>query len=338
MASFTPVQAWHRATIAPFWLKKLRLRSGGDFLNMHTDQSSSAAMARPGASLPATLALLFVTIVWGTTFATMKTLQGALSPLAIMVLRFVLAAAVLAAIGWRDMRAAEWRWGLALGVLQFAGFWLQIEGLMHTSANRNAFVTGLNVLMVPLIATLFLGQRSRWRIWAACALALGGMALMFYEDAPWGWGDTVTLGGALCFAVFILTMEASAVRNAHAPLRPTRLVLALSCSVIACSVLMLAVQGEMASFAAQVAALDQQQWLVIVYLGLVASALMDIVLAWGQQRVDATRSAIIYGMEPVFAAVAAWLLIGEAMTAMAMVGAACVVAALIVSQLKAARD
>lgn len=291
-------------------------------------------MARPGTSLPATLALLFVTVVWGTTFATMKTLQDALSPLGIMVLRFTLAGAVLAAIGLRDMRAPEWRWGLTLGALQFLGFWLQIEGLMHTSANRNAFVTGLNVLMVPLIATLFLGQKNGWRIWAACALALSGMTLMFYEDAPWSVGDSLTLAGALCFAIFILTMEASAVRNAHAPLRPTRLVLALSCSVIVCSVAMLALRGHLPQFAQQVQQLDRTQWLVIVYLGLVASALMDIVLAWGQQRVDATRSAIIYGMEPVFAALAAWILIGEVMTGMAIVGAACVVAALICSQLK----
>lgn len=296
----------------------------------------TVGMARPSTSLPATLALLFVTVVWGTTFATMKTLQGALSPLGIMVLRFGLAALVLAVFAARDMRAAEWRWGLALGVLQFLGFWLQIEGLMHMSVNRNAFVTSLNVLMVPLLATVFLGQRSSWHIWGSCALALLGMGLMFYEDAPWSWGDTLTLGGALCFAVFILTMEASAVRNVHAPLRPTRLVLALSCSVIVCSLVLLGAQGNLGTLAAQLHVLDVQQWLTIVYLGLVASALMDIILAWGQQRVDATRSAIIYGMEPVFAAIVAWMLLGEAMTALAMAGAACVVAALIFSQLRSA--
>lgn len=126
------------------------------------------------------LALLLVTAVWGTTFPAMKQLTSDLSALQIIWLRFGMAALVLLPLWW-GMRRAEWRWGLGLGVLNFVAFWLQIEGLHHTTSNRNAFVTGLNVLIVPLIAWLVLHRKTSWNIWAACALAVVGMCLMFLK-------------------------------------------------------------------------------------------------------------------------------------------------------------
>jgi drug/metabolite transporter (DMT)-like permease len=121
-------------------------------------------------------ALLAVTVVWGTTFPAMKLLSAQLDALQIIWLRFVVALVVLAPL-WRGMLRPERRWGCALGVLLFLAFWLQIEGLARTSSNRNAFVTGLSVLVVPLIAMAALGRRYGWRLWAACLMALAGMAL-----------------------------------------------------------------------------------------------------------------------------------------------------------------
>ena len=91
--------------------------------------------------------------------------------------------------------------------LLFIAFWLQTEGLARTSSNRNAFVTGLNVLVVPLLAMLALGRRYGLALWAACAMALVGMTLMFHEDAPWNLGDTLTLASTLFYAVYILGLE-----------------------------------------------------------------------------------------------------------------------------------
>ncbi|HCL85214.1 MAG TPA: hypothetical protein DIC45_01595, partial [Comamonadaceae bacterium] len=96
-------------------------------------------------------ALLLVVAVWGTTFPAMKLLSAHLDALQIIWARFAIALLVLAP-AWRGLRADERRWGLLLGGLLFLAFWLQIEGLARTSSNRNAFVTGLNVLVVPLLA------------------------------------------------------------------------------------------------------------------------------------------------------------------------------------------
>ncbi|WP_312564813.1 EamA family transporter [Comamonas sp.] len=277
-------------------------------------------------------ALLAVTVVWGTTFPAMKQLTADLSALHIIWLRFGMAAVVLLPL-WLGMRRAELRWGLGLGVLNFVAFWLQIEGLSQTSSNRNAFVTGLNVLIVPLIAWLALRRRMGWNIWAACALAVAGMCLMFFEDAPWNWGDTLTLCSAVVYAIYILTMEAAALRNQAAPLRAPRMAAALAASMWACTTLMLLIQPQgMAQLYAQASALSSSGWVAMVYLGLIASAMVVVFQAWGQQHVDAMRSAIVFGLEPVFAALTAWWLIDERMGLTALCGAALMVVALIFSQ------
>lgn len=278
------------------------------------------------------LALLLITAVWGTTFPAMKQLTGELSALQIIGLRFGMAALVLLPLWW-GMRRAEWRWGLVLGVLNFVAFWLQIEGLHHTTSNRNAFVTGLNVLIVPLLACLVLGRRTRWNIWLACVLAVAGMCLMFFEDAPWNRGDTLTLCSAVVYAIYILTMEAAALRNRSAPLRATRMAAALASSMFGCTMLALLVQPRgLQQLLVQMQTMGAPQWTAMVYLGLIASALVVVLQAWGQQRVDAMRSAIVFGLEPVFAALTAWWLIDERMGLVAMLGAGLIVLALICSQ------
>jgi drug/metabolite transporter (DMT)-like permease len=283
------------------------------------------------------IALLIVVAVWGTTFPTMKLLSGQLDALQIIWARFAIALAVLLPL-WRGMRAPELRWGLLLGGLLFAAFWLQTEGLARTSSNRNAFVTGLNVLVVPLLAMLALRRRYGWALWAACAMALAGMTLMFHEDAPWNLGDTLTLASTLFYAVYILSLEECARRTAAAPLRATRMAAAQALVMCAASgALMLARHGGIAGTLHALGALEGLALASLVYLGVVASVLVVTLQAWGQQRVDAVRSAIVFGLEPVFAAATAWLLIGERLGAVGLLGAALIVAALIVSQIQPPR-
>ncbi|MCB1978566.1 MAG: DMT family transporter [Burkholderiaceae bacterium] len=275
-------------------------------------------------------ALLLVTAVWGTTFPAMKLLSAQLDALQIIWLRFAIALLVLAPL-WRGMRAQERRWGWLLGAVLFIAFWLQIEGLGRTSSNRNAFVTGLNVLVVPLLAMVLLRRRYGWRLWAACALAALGMALMFHEDAPWNLGDTLTLCSTLFYAIYILLLEACAQRNAADPLRAARMAAAqASVMCLAAFALLLARHGGL--WHAGIKGLDAPSWAALIYLGVLASVLVVTLQAWGQQRVDALRSAIVFGLEPVFAALTAWALLGERMGLLAFSGASMVVLALIWSQ------
>ena len=279
------------------------------------------------------LALLLVTVVWGTTFPAMKLLTAQLDALQIIWWRFLIALVVLGPLWW-GMRRNERRWGCLLGVLLFLAFWLQIEGLARTSSNRNAFVTGLNVLVVPLIAMAVMGRRYGWRLWVACGMALMGMVLMFHEDAPWNLGDTLTLASTLFYAIYILTLEECARHTAQQPLRATRMAAAqATVMALASTLALLARDGGSAHWMASVEHLPTNAWIALVYLGLLASVLVVTLQAWGQQRVDAMRSAIVFGLEPVFAALTAWVLLGEQLGWAGLSGAALIVSALVFSQL-----
>ncbi|MFT4241889.1 MAG: DMT family transporter [Acidovorax sp.] len=283
------------------------------------------------------MALLAVTVVWGTTFPAMKLLSARLDALQIIWLRFAIALAVLAPL-WRGMQRHERRWGCALGALLFLAFWLQIEGLAHTSSNRNAFVTGLNVLVVPLIAMAALGRRYGWQLWAACAMACAGMALMFHENEPWNLGDSLTLASTVFYAIYILALEECARRNAAQPPRATRMAAAQATVMALASTLMLLLTRENGpgSLLQSAAQLPFDAWAALVYLALLASVVVVTLQAWGQQRVDALRSAIVFGLEPVFAALTAWALLGERLGWPGLAGAALIVAALVFSQVQPA--
>ncbi|UCU99529.1 DMT family transporter [Acidovorax radicis] len=278
------------------------------------------------------VALLLVTMVWGTTFPAMKLLTTELDALQIIWWRFLIALVVLGPLWW-GMRRHEKLWGCALGVLLFMAFWLQIEGLARTSSNRNAFVTGLNVLVVPLIAMAVMGRRYGWQLWAACGMALAGMVLMFHEDAPWNLGDTLTLSSTVFYAIYILVLEECARRTAKQPLRATRMAAAQAAVMAAASTLALCVRDGGSDWTASAAHLPTNAWIALLYLGLLASVLVVTLQAWGQQRVDAMRSAIVFGLEPVFAALTAWVLLGEQLGWAGLSGAALIVAALVFSQL-----
>ncbi|MGP1630173.1 MAG: EamA family transporter, partial [Giesbergeria sp.] len=165
----------------------------------------------------------------------------------------------------------------------------------------------------------------------ACALACGGMALMFHEDEPWNIGDTLTLCSTLFYAIYILTLEESARRHATEPLRASRLATAQA-SVMCAAAFILLLERHGSRWSTGMDALDAPALAALLYLGLLASVLVVTLQAWGQQRVDALRSAIIFGLEPVFAAMTAWALLGERMGLVALAGATLVILALIWSQ------
>ncbi|MBI5923693.1 MAG: DMT family transporter [Betaproteobacteria bacterium] len=276
------------------------------------------------------LALLAVTVVWGTTFPAMKDLTAEVSPIRIVAVRFLIAALILSPL-WRGMQKAEIKAGIMLGSLLFVAFMLQVEGLVLTSSNRSAFVTGLNVILVPLIGTL-LGQQVGWRIALASGLALAGLLALFWEGASWNLGDTLTLGCALFYAIYIVLLEFFAHRHAVRSLRPERLAAVQSVALCGAGMLWLLLTEpvELPALAQQV----QRHGVELIYLGVVASALMIWLQAWGQRRVRAVEAAILYGLEPVFAAIAAWFWLAEAMTVRALLGALLIVAGMIISQLE----
>lgn len=277
-------------------------------------------------------ALVIVVLVWGTTFPAMKDLTATFTPVWIILTRFAIAALLLSPFLWRA-RVADLRSGMLLGVLLFFCYLFQIEGLALTSSNRNAFICGLNVLVVPLLG-IVQGRLPERRIVVALALAVAGLTALCWDGGAWGRGDTLALLAALAFGAYVKLME---VRTRLAT-RLMSVTAAQIATVGVCAALWLLARelplggAAMATYWHGIAGNLGHDWLNFAYLGVLCTATIISMQAWGQARTTANEAAVIYSFEPGAAACFGYLWLGEAMTARGWLGAALLISGMIVSQ------
>jgi len=283
------------------------------------------------------LALVAVVLVWGTTFPAMKELTAYFSPVWIILTRFAIATVLLSPFLWRARRS-DLTLGGTLGLLLFFCYLFQVEGLALTTSNRNAFICGLNVLVVPLLGLLG-GRLPERRIVVALALAVAGLVCLCWDGGGgWGRGDTLALLAALAFGVYIKVMELYT-------RRATRLMTVTAAqigTVAVCAALWLllrevprggiAVAEDAANYWAYVGHGLVQYAPNFAYLGVLCTAAIISMQAWGQARTSANEAAVIYAFEPGGAAFFAWLWLGEAMGGRGWLGAALLISGMIVSQ------
>ncbi|MBC7684967.1 MAG: DMT family transporter [Bdellovibrionales bacterium] len=278
-------------------------------------------------------ALLLVTLVWGTTFPAMKALTAHVSPAWIVFTRFAMAALLLSPFLARGARS-DVRAGLLLGILLFFCYVFQVEGLALTSSNRNAFICGLNVLIVPLLGMLS-GRPPERRIAVALALAVSGLVSLCWDGGAWQFGDTLALGAALCFGAYIKMMEVhtrSAVRLMTITATQIGTVALCSAAWLLLTEVPLAGGAGAQAYWGRIGAALGDGALNIAYLGVVATAAIISLQTWGQSHASANEAAVIYAFEPAAAAVFGFFWLGETMTARGWVGAALLISGMIVSQ------
>ena len=266
------------------------------------------------------LILTLVTLIWGSTFVVVKGALENFSPSLLMLLRFALGALIFLPL-WPRSRGS-WLVGLELGALSFIGYATQTIGLLYTTAGRSAFITALSVVLVPLIAGL-LGRKVRPLVWLGALASFVGVGLLAYDGSPPNVGDFWTLATAVTYAFYILALERH-VRD-HNPLALTFTQLVwLTVFVAAWSLL----SGDLAQLAA-----TPIPWAAILYLTIAATALTTWLMAVGQRDVSAPEAAIVYSMEPVWAAIFAYVVLGEQLGLQGWLGGLLVVLAVIAAQL-----
>ena len=280
--------------------------------------------------LRADLALIGNTVVWGTTFVVVKQAIQGVSPLLFLALRFSLATAALGIVYRSRLRAvpnraAAIRAGLLAGFFLFCGFAFQTFGLRLTSAAKSGFITGLSIPAVPLVAALVYRSRPRLLEVAGVICATAGLAMMTLQGNALaiGRGDLLTLLCALSYAAHIVTLGHYAGAVAFEMLAVTQ--------VATAAVLSLAsfwwVEPPFIQWKAGVLA-------AAIFTGLVATAAAFTIQAWAQQYTTSTRTALIYALEPVFAWVTSFLVIGESLSARAAAGAVLILAGILLVEMK----
>ncbi|HZW23152.1 DMT family transporter [Noviherbaspirillum sp.] len=272
------------------------------------------------------LALLVVTVVWGTTFPAMKDLSEHFSAVWIALLRFAMAGLLLSPFLLHASRK-DYTAGAILGLLLFAAFMLQVEALAQMSASRNAFITGLNVLIVPLLGIAG-GRMPENRIIIAVVLSMAGLFAMCWDGGAWSAGDTLALGGALCFGVYVKLME-SLTRRADNMMALTAIQII---AVAVCAAAWIVVAEPQAVAWPSIEERVRGNLVNLLYLGVFATAAIISLQTWGQRHASANEAAIVYAFEPACAAIAAYFWLAEVMTPRSIAGGLLLIAGMIVSQ------
>lgn len=248
--------------------------------------------------LKADLAILSITVVWGSSFIIMKNITEDIPPYAYLALRFLVATIILVAVFHKQLKSINFKalWsGSLIGLTLYAGMMLQVTGLKTTSASNSAFITGLNVIMVPIISVLLLRKRPPLNALIGVALAALGLFALKGFSGSWAIGDSLTLLCALCFALQIIFIDKFAT-----DVNIYQLAIIQIASAAFFYIITWICAGMVAVTTPFV--LDSKIILTVLYTGALGTAFAFGVQTIAQKYTTPTRTALIITCEPVFGA------------------------------------
>jgi drug/metabolite transporter (DMT)-like permease len=279
-------------------------------------------MSEAGLRRLAELALIGIASVWGLTFVMVQDAIALLPTMAFLAYRFIPAALIVAVIFHRRLRALPpggWRAGLVMGVFLTGGYVFQTLGLEETSASNTGFITGLFVVLTPVLGAVFLRDRIPAVAWLAAAVSMVGLWLLSGAGGELDLrGDGLVLLCAFSLAAHILATARAVERYDVGALLAVQLgVVGFTCLAIA------AAAGQLEPPEGETV------WSALVVTSLVASALGFFVQSFAQRHAPPARTALILASEPAFAGLFGWLLNDERLTVTGWLGAALIMTAIV---------
>lgn len=280
--------------------------------------------------MAADASLVAVTFIWGSTFVLVKDIVAQVPPLFFLTLRFAIGALALTLLitvlrRWSGLSMRELGWGAAIGVVLGLGYAFQTIGLQYTSASNAAFITGLSVVLAPVMGLFVLRQLpGRWAILGVClaTLGLGLLGLRFDEGIKPNVGDALVLACAFAFALqIVLIAQAS---RAYDPLRLAMVQILVAGIVDGVGSLI---------FETTPAIVGPEIWAGAAFLGVMASAFAVGVQTTVQRYTSVVHTALIFTLEPVFAAIFGYILQGDRLGPIALTGAVLIVGGMLVAEL-----
>jgi len=270
-------------------------------------------------------ALLTVSTAWGFSFVVMKDAIQRQSVNSFLFTRFTLAVIVMILIRPQVLKHFNkdllQRGGLA-GIFLGLGYIAQTLGLERTGAAITGFVTGLYVVLTPVIAAIVLKEKVTKFTWYCIALATFGLGLLSIRGFSVGVGEMFVLASAFLFAAHIIALSKwSSGRDVYA----MTVIQLTMCAVLA---------GLASAIEGYSLPPDTGVWSVVIFTAVFATAVAFIVQTWSQAHMSATKVAVILTMEVVFAAVFAIVLGGERLTIQTAIGGVLVVVAMYLIVLK----
>ncbi|MBE0645221.1 MAG: EamA family transporter [Bacteroidetes bacterium] len=270
-----------------------------------------------------------ITLIWGSTFTVTKFALVDLSPLMLQGTRFFAAALMVGIYTWRDIKAttlASLKAGIVLGVLLGAGFALQTIGLVETTASKAGFLTGTMVVFTPLVQLAI--ERRRPSLGNAISVGIVGTGLYIFTSPAGGTfnsGDFLILLCAVVFAFYIVYLDVFTRERFNREIVFYQFVTTAFIGFAVAPLL-----------GAQKVVFSSTAIGAVLYLSFFASTIAIFIQSKYQRETTPTKAAIIFTMEPVFAALIAYLLLSESMSGVEALGAGIMFAGLLFSEIYAA--
>ncbi|MGQ9558457.1 MAG: DMT family transporter [Desulfurispora sp.] len=280
-----------------------------------------------GQQIKADLALIFVTFVWGTTFVVVQNVLSDIGPYYFLAIRFTLACILLALLFRRQLKQLDLSYavaGLVTGTVLFGGYAFQTIGLKYTTAANSGFITGLCVVFVPVILSLYRRKIPPLPLAAGVLLAAAGLGLLSLGDRfDINYGDVLTFFCAIGYALHIL-----AVAHYTRFYNPELLTILQLAAVAIFSTLCAGILETPPP------TLTPRVWLALLVTAVLGTALAFLIQNKVQKFTSPVHTAVIFTAEPVFAALTAYLVNGEQFTVRKLAGCALILTGMLLCELK----
>lgn len=293
--------------------------------------------------LRAYLLMLFTVAVWGTTFVVVKDALTDATPLAFNLVRMTLAFLVLSVAyrrHWREVSRSQLIAGAIVGFFLAMGYQFQTAGLVKTTPSKSAFITGLVVVLVPLFSLLPRLRRPgakppRWNAFVGALLAFAGILLLTIPATGTGLlpdftsiniGDLLTFGCAIGFAFHCLALGHASPRIRFQPL--ALLQVGFCALFMGLSMPLASLWGEHPH-----AHFTLRLCIALAVAAVLATAAAFSIQSWAQSILPATHTALIMTLEPVFAWITSFLVLGERLGLRPASGAILILAGIALTEL-----
>lgn len=271
--------------------------------------------------------LVAVAVIWGFSFVAQSAGMAHLGPHSFNAARFILAALSMLPLWFVLSRNKTFRdpvllvGGLLAGTVMFAGFTFQQIGLLYTSAGNAGFITGMYIVLVPIVG-IFLKHKTQTKTWLGVVLASLGLYVLCVDDNfKVGYGDSLELIGVVFWTMHVLSIAWLSNK-----------VDAINLSIV---------QFVVAAILASIAALIYEAPTVVglsaaliplLYAGIASSGIACTLQTIGQRNIEPSIAALIFASEAVFAVLGGWLILDEVMTIKEVAGCGFMMLGMIVSQ------
>jgi drug/metabolite transporter (DMT)-like permease len=270
--------------------------------------------------------LVIAGVIWGGNFVLVKYAMGEMPPLYYLGLRFLVGAVLLLPFSFSRLRKLNrqgWLIGCGVGVVLFAGFALQTVGLQSTSPGVSGFLTGLYVIMVPLIIGLFTGRWPSPMVGIGVVVVAGGFAVLsLYGELSFGWGEVFTLLATIFWALHILGVGYGSTRISAMAFVQLQLTV--------CAVLSLA--GAFV-FEGPVLFPGWGAMAAVLWTGVMGGLVAYMLVVLGQRYTPPTLAGVLMSLEAVFALIVSIAVGYDTLTLRTLLGFALVFAGTMLARL-----